>query len=140
VLAVKDPIEPVEEHDPPVQSLVAIIVNRGRYTITRVEAQFWLVTGSAGSLVSHRRMELLTGYADLDEKLREDLSGPQEYNIYLDRLAPWDIGIRVVSDPMAVKFTRGSYPVVRWTDRWGTRWEHRRGQVRQIDDSAQWAS
>jgi hypothetical protein len=98
-----------------------------------------VTTGSGASLVSQHRMDLLTGYANLDQKLREDLSGPQEYYVYVSRLAPWDTGIRVESDPMAVKFTRGAYPVVRWTDQWGTRWEHRLGQVRQIDDSAQWA-
>ena len=32
-----------------------------------------------------------------------------------------------------------SYPLVRWTDRWGTRWEHRLGEVRQIRDGQDWA-
>jgi hypothetical protein len=30
------------------------------------------------------------------------------------------------------------YPVVRWTDQRGTGWEHRRGQVRQIQDGEPW--
>jgi hypothetical protein len=34
---------------------------------------------------------------------------------------------------MATKFIHGAYPIVRWTDRWGTRWEHELGEVRQID-------
>jgi hypothetical protein len=30
------------------------------------------------------------------------------------------------------------YPVVRWTDRWGTCWEYRLGKVRQVDMDDSW--
>jgi hypothetical protein len=40
----------------------------------------------------------------------------------------------------AVKFLVGIYLVVRWTDRWGTRWENRRGDVRKIKASAPWTA
>lgn len=30
------------------------------------------------------------------------------------------------------------YPVVRWTDQWGTRWEHKRGVVRRVSDTEPW--
>jgi hypothetical protein len=28
--------------------------------------------------------------------------------------------------------------IVRWTDRWGTRWENKNGEVNQIDKDADW--
>jgi len=42
-------------------------------------------------------------------------------------LAPWDAVIRFESDEVHVQNLKSPYPLVRWTDRWGTRWEHRRG-------------
>ena len=29
-------------------------------------------------------------------------------------------------------------PIIRWTDRWGTRWEHKLGQVRPIAAEEPW--
>jgi hypothetical protein len=46
--------------------------------------------------------------------------------------------MRFRTDSMATKFTLGWHPVVRWTDRWGSRWEHKQGDVRQIGESAIW--
>jgi hypothetical protein len=40
----------------------------------------------------------------------------------------------------AVWFLKNPYPVVRWADRWGTRWEHRRGEVRQVRDDEPWSA
>lgn len=120
------------------RALFAIVVNRGAYTLARVEAQFHLSTGGNGSLNTAHQTERVTGYADLDERLRRDLWGPPEYSADIGKLAPWDVGMRFRTDSMATKFTLGWYPVVRWTDRWGTRWEHKQGDVRQIDESALW--
>lgn len=131
--------EPYNEPDEDIRALVAIVVNHGSAVITRVEAQFHLHSNSGGgSFVGTNRTEWLSGYGELHESLRAGLAGPPGFNLSFDRLAPWDRGIRFSTDPMATKFTRGWYPVVRWTDRWGLRWEHARGEVRQINESAPW--
>jgi hypothetical protein len=55
------------------------------------------------------------------------------------RLTPVDKGMRFESDVVATQFLRNPYPLVRWVDRWGTWWEHRLGEVRQIADGQDWA-
>lgn len=37
-----------------------------------------------------------------------------------------------------VQHLKSPYPLVRWTDRWGQRWEHRLGEVRRIPDDEPW--
>ena len=54
-------------------------------------------------------------------------------------LTPWDMALRFETDRVHVKFLTAPYPVVCWTDRWGTRWEHKRGEVRQIRAGEGWA-
>jgi hypothetical protein len=123
---------------PETRALFTIVVNRGSYTITRIEAQFHLNTDGNGSLTTAHQTERITSYADLDERLRRSLSGPPERDAYTGKLTPWDIGMRFRTDSMATRYTVGWYPVVRWNDRWGTRWEHKQGEVRQVADSAIW--
>jgi hypothetical protein len=118
--------------------LTAIVVNHGNYTITSVECRFHLAASETASYVAAHKTEWLSGYYQLDERLRAGLDGPPEHNPYVSTLAPWGIGIRFQSDQIAAKFIPGWYPVVRWTDRWGTRWEHKLAEVRQIDESAIW--
>jgi hypothetical protein len=55
-----------------------------------------------------------------------------------DTLTPWDAGLRFEADAIDGRDLENPYPVVRWTDRWGTRWEHNRGEVRQVDESKAW--
>jgi hypothetical protein len=54
-------------------------------------------------------------------------------------LTPWDGGIRFESDDVAAGLLTGPYPLVRWTDRCDTRWEYRRGEVRQVRDDEPWS-
>jgi len=54
-------------------------------------------------------------------------------------LTPWDGGIRFESDDVAAGLMTGPYPLMRWTDRWDTRWEYRRGEVRQVRDDEPWS-
>lgn len=75
---------------------------------------------------------------DLDDRLRAGMSGLLEAMMHEDRLTPWDLGIRFEGDPMSSAQFPGAFPVVRWRDRWGTCWEHRRGEVRQIRDGEEW--
>ena len=46
--------------------------------------------------------------------------------------------LRLESDDVHVQHFESPYPLVRWTDRWGARWEHRRGEVQQIRDDQDW--
>jgi hypothetical protein len=54
-------------------------------------------------------------------------------------LTPWDMGMRSESDEVHVQDLKGNYALVRWTDQWGQRWEHRLGEVRRIRDDEKWA-
>ena len=53
-------------------------------------------------------------------------------------LTPFDAGVRFETNALIQRNLPTVYPVVRWTDRWGARWEHKRGVVRQVPDGAQW--
>jgi hypothetical protein len=121
--------------DDSVKRLAVMVVNRGPYTITRVEAQF---SYDGKSLVSHRGYERLSGFSDIPERLRVGWVASREGAMH-GVLTPWDTGIRFESDKVHVKFLSNPYPLVRWTDRWGTRWEHRHGEVRQVRDDEPWS-
>jgi hypothetical protein len=54
-------------------------------------------------------------------------------------LTPSDWGILFETDEIELDRVVGSYAVVRWTDDWGTRWEHKREVVRRISDDEHWA-
>lgn len=119
-----------------VKPLAVLIENRSSFTITRVEAQFCIGT----SLVTHRKVTRLAGFGALPHGLRAGWRASDEDEIVTtDVLTPWNEGVRFESDDIRVQNLRGAYPIVRWTDRWGTRWEHKRGVVRQIRDDEPWA-
>ena len=61
-----------------------------------------------------------------------------EAQTFSDRLTIWDTGMTAETDPIGVQRLTDPRVIVRWTDRWGTRWEHKRGEVRQIRDGEQW--
>jgi hypothetical protein len=42
------------------------------------------------------------------------------------------------TDPIGVQRLIDPRVIVRWTDRWRTRWEHKRGDVQPVDESAEW--
>lgn len=123
-----------DEADDSVQKLAVMVVNGGSYTITRVEAQF---SYDGRSLVPHGGYKRVTGFMDLPSGLRGAWHVSEE-RAMRGVLTPWDAGIRFESDKVHVKFLSGPYPLVRWTDRRGTRWEHRRGEVRQVRDNEEW--
>jgi hypothetical protein len=110
------------------------VSNHGGYTITRLEAQF---SYDGKSLTTHRKYKRESGFDDIDESLRKGWWESDEEAAY-GVLTPWDQGIRIESDAVHEQFLKNPYPLVRWTDRWGTRWEHRLGQVRRIRDDESW--
>jgi hypothetical protein len=116
--------------------LSAIVINHGRYTITGIEAQLWLVDNGSYKPVPFAAQERVPGTKDLDAKLRGGMESLLEGMMHADRLTPWDLGLRFESDPISTAQLPGVYPVVRWADRWGTHWEHRRGEVTKIRDGA----
>lgn len=46
--------------------------------------------------------------------------------------------MRFLSDDIPVAQVAGWYPIVRWTDREGARWEYRQGDVREVAASGPW--
>lgn len=115
------------------EQAVAIVVNHGRYTITRVEAQICL----SGTLTSYDTTEHFSSYYSLPDPLIRDMVW-EARDRSLSTLTPADLGLRYTTDVMATKFLVGNYPIVRWTDRWGTLWEHKQGVVRQVAEGEQW--
>jgi hypothetical protein len=122
--------------DPEVRRLAAFILNKGQYTITRVEVQF---SPEGTSLLPHRRRQRV-GSAGV---LPSQLTG-EGWELKADErvpgvLTPWDPGLRVESDDVHERVLTAQYPVVWWMDQWGTCWEHKRGQVRQVAEGEPWA-
>jgi len=124
-----------DEADDSVQELAAMVVNEGACTITRIEAQF---SYDGMSLVPHRGLVRVPGPLRISDILRGSFHESPE-RAMRGVLTPWGGGIRFESDKVHVKFLSNPYPLVRWTDRWGTSWEHRRGKVRQVRDDEEWA-
>jgi hypothetical protein len=122
-----------EQADASLKRLGAIVINGGAYTITGIEARLRLANGT---VVPFGGSERVTGTGGLDGRLTDGMTGLLEALTYSDRLAPWDVGLRFYSDPRPIA---AWYPIVRWTDRWGTRWEHRRGEVRPVKEGQPWA-
>ena len=53
-------------------------------------------------------------------------------------LTPRDMGMRFESGEVKVQGLKGHHALVRWTDQWGQRREHRRGEVRKIRGDEPW--
>jgi len=116
--------------------LFAPIVNHSSLTITRIEAKF----STDGRNVSpHRRQERIPGLSNVPHELRA--TGPSaELASYGDRLTPWDVGMWFDTHPIAAERLTDPGVMVRWTDRWGTRWEYQRGEVQKIEQGAEWTA
>ncbi len=111
-----------------------MVVNHSSYTITGINAVF---SYDGQSWVNHADYQRLSGFGKVSDRLRYGWSPSSERAMH-SVLAPWDAGIRFESDEVNVQILKSPYPLVRWTDRWGTRWEHRRGEVRQVRDDEPW--
>ena len=114
--------------------LAAVIVNRGAYTITRVEAQ---LSPDGRSLLAYRGQIRVSSFAAPVGQAKEGFEAAPEAAMHAS-LTPWNAGLRFEVDAIDRKHPKNPYPVVRWTDRWGTRWENKRGEVRQVDASEAW--
>jgi hypothetical protein len=123
----------------PIACPAAIVVNRGHYAITEVYAQFCAGTGG---LMPYGRTEHFSSWWNLAGDIRggsimDGVTGAGR-NLSPTTLTPADAGLRFSEDARTVRDLAGSYPIIRWRDRWGTRWESRQGVVRQVAEGEDW--
>jgi hypothetical protein len=125
--------------------VLAIVVNHGRYAISDLEAQLHVETPGNTELVGFVSRERIPGREAIDPVLlgpvimRQGLDSIRPAGMLApSNLTPWDRGVRFESDAMTAATLQRCYPIARWTDRWGTRWEYRLGQARQIARDEPW--
>lgn len=116
--------------------LVAIVRNRGAYTITKVEVRF---SYHGRSLVLPQSDMRVSSFPDLPARLQKQ-GDTSEERAMRGILTPWDTGMRSESDEVGVQHLKGHYALVRWTDQWNQRWEHRLGEVRRVRDDEPWVA
>ncbi len=121
------------------QRLIAAIVNHSGQTITPIEVRF---SPDGSSVIPAHKQERLAVDLNLpsDTRLASRFVASAEARTFSDRLTAWDTGMTAETDPIGVQRLTDPRVIVRWTDRWGTRWEYKRGDVGMVDDSAQWAT
>jgi hypothetical protein len=127
-------ITTTDQTDPITCPSVAV-VNNGHFTITEVHAMH---SPEGSSVTGYDRPEHLSAYGRLPALLSAGTSGRPEPDAGRRILTPSDIGIRFTRDAVAASKIHGSYPIVRWTDWRGQRWEHKLGQVRKIAADEPW--
>jgi hypothetical protein len=104
------------------------------FTSTALKAQFCC---GGKNPEAPERSKRLTGFGDVRERLREGWNPAAEHALE-GVLTPKDAGVRFESYLVPAHALDNPYPLVRWTDQWGTRWEHRRGEVRPVRDAEPW--
>jgi hypothetical protein len=115
------------------RQLLAGVVNRSAYTVTRIEVRFCLGTST---MVSHREVLQLPS-PSTPEALRTG-PWPCPYPAMRGILTPFDGGLQFETEYMPERDLAEPYALARWTDHWGTRWEHERGVVRRIGEDEPW--
>lgn len=124
-----DPAESAETGEPKVRP-VAVVINNGRFTITNLDARF----ARNATQYPCQQMEYYSAYPTLPQELVSGLVADPAINM----LPPGFAGVRFIGDSMTAQELHGINPIVRWTDRWGTQWEHKLGQVRPIAAEEPW--
>lgn len=113
--------------DAAVRRLAAIVENSSARTVKGAEGRF---SPDGKSVIPAESMAYLRGERPRKE-IMTDMSG------YGDILVPGD-GVEIASGAVPGSQLAGPYPIVRWTDMQGQRWEHRRGEVRRVADDEPW--
>jgi hypothetical protein len=121
------------EPDTPITCPCVIVVNHGHYTITDIQAQF---SPNGASILTYGKREHFSSLRDLPSQMTSWVD--DEPDIRLSTLTPSDTGLRFSHDAIAEKNLTGTYPIVRWRDRWGQTWEHKLGVVRKISAAEVW--
>ena len=120
------------EPDDVLQSLVVVVINGGRFTVTDVDARLFRLDNSQTSPAKTERIAETPPVADQSQWI----DGPLR-DLGNRTLAPWSGGLRFIGSATVDHQLDGAYPLVRWTDRWGQRWEHSKGRVRETEESTQ---
>jgi hypothetical protein len=120
----------------PIGRPVVVVFNHGRYTITRVDARF---SPDGTSTVGHSQAENAFEFGEYHPGYASSgLQGPIG-QAYVGAVTP-GASIRFLGDTQLVSQLRSTFPIVRWVDRWGTHWEHRQGQVREVKEETPWTA
>jgi hypothetical protein len=109
--------------------LLVVVTNLSARTVTRVEGRF---SPDGVGVIPHWEVNYLRGDRPRSEALT-DMSG------YGDILTP-GVAVQIESDAVPASQVAGPFPIVRWTDAWGQRWEHRRGEIRQVGVDEPWVA
>lgn len=123
--------------DDPIACPLAIVVNGGHYSITNVETQF-LTRTSTFKVFKVFHASAFYMLPDILLAGEEGASQSTEWPAPSTVLTPSDPGLRIIGLDRPIRELIGSYAVVRWADRWDTRWEHCKGEVRQIFGNEPW--
>lgn len=120
-------------------NLSVMVGNMSTRTVTRVEVQF---SPDGKSLVMPKRSErLIPQNGSSTVRITSDLPFiPPDGKFsaaYSGILIPGR-HMRFWSDEISDEHLSASYPVVRWSDWLGQRWEHRKGTVRKVDNGEPW--
>jgi hypothetical protein len=115
------------------KQMAAMVVNRGLFSVTDVDAQF----AFGADMLPHSGYRRVAGFESVSKLLRGGYWEASESDAPIV-LTPFDAGIRFETNSVIERKLPSMYPVVRWRDRWGTRWEHKRGVVRQVVDGDPW--
>lgn len=119
---------------------VVIVVNRGKYAITDLDARLSpdgrIVTAFSmrQNLVSMRQNAV--DPAVLPQHWTRDVLG-RLGEVYLGTIAP-GAAMRFEDDAVLVSTLRTSYPIIRWRDHWQGCWEYNKGQVYPCDVQSEW--
>jgi hypothetical protein len=120
-------------------SISVLVGNLGIRTITRVEAKF---SPDGKQLVAPKRSERVRPQSGPVTVTFNPVFVPPDGKFsaaYSGVLTPGH-HIRFWSSEIADEFLSVPYPVVRWSDWLGQRWEHKKGDVQPIDDNTPWTS
>jgi hypothetical protein len=120
--------------DPSALVLVAIVVNKGSYTITDVEVRFSL---DGQDIVRAVRNQRMWSFKDVPKTLHKHGDKAEERAME-GILPPWDAGMRSESAEVPVQHLKAHHALVRWTDEWGQCWEHRLGKMKKIRTDQPW--
>lgn len=128
------PVATGEGVEAEVKRLAVMVVNHGSFTITGVEAQLCL---SGKSMQQYHSYQRVTGFEEIPSLVTAGFFVSPERAVS-KVLTPFDGGIRFETADIHKRHLSGPYPVVRWTDHWGTRWEHKGGVVQPVSDDQPW--
>jgi hypothetical protein len=106
--------------------------------ITDIDARLVFQGGKAEKFAGWERLSRME---DLDPRLLAGVGGRLQFLTDTHQLSAWDLGLRIYcnSNSPPPERLEGAVPVVRWNDRWWTRWEHRGGEIRRVDGDESWA-